>query len=77
MTKEAEAAEEGREETKERTEVKILSLPNLLRISSSGHIFWISGETVRRKCMTYFAQVIANLEKALEEKQKLEVNILY
>ena len=66
-----------REETKERAEVNILSLPDLLRIFSSGHFFWIRGETVRRKCMTYFAQVIANLEKALEEKQKLEVNILY
>ena len=74
MTKEAEAAEEGREETKERTEVKhfVSARP------SAYFLFWpFFGETVRRKCMTYFAQVIANLEKALEEKQKLEVNILY
>ena len=53
-----------------------MSLPDLLLIFSSGHFFLIRGETVRRKCMTYFAQVIANLEKALEEKQKLEVNIV-
>ena len=50
-----------------------MSLPNLLLIFSSGHFFLIRGETVS---MTYSGQVIANLEKALEEKQKLEVNIV-
>ena len=48
MTKEAEAAEEGREETKERAEVKhfVFYVFPLLAI-----FFWISGETVMKEEM--------------------------
>ena len=56
MKKEAEAAEEGREETEERAEV-IIFLPRFV-------LAFMHHSDIK---------VVANLEKALQERQKLEV----